>query len=63
MAKSPEDRCAYVGEAMGVWLYVVTWPAAAGYLLEEGLDLHDLADDVPTHSRLRRAVADLQGKA
>ena len=35
------DRCAYVGEAMGMWLYVVTWPAAAGYLLEEGLDLHD----------------------
>ncbi len=48
MLKSAEDRCAYVGEARGMWLYVVTWPAAAGYLLAEDLILHDLMQDVPS---------------
>lgn len=48
MVKSAADRCAYVGEARGMWLYAVTWPAGAGYLLAEDLVLHDLTEDVPT---------------
>jgi len=45
--KSPEDRSAYVGEAMGLWLYAITWPASAGYLLAEEILLHDLTDTIP----------------
>lgn len=44
---SPEDRSAYVGEAEGVWLTVITWPASAGYLLAENLVLCDLVDYFP----------------
>ena len=44
---SPEDRSAYVGEAGGVWLVVVAWPASAGYLLAEDLVLCDLLDYFP----------------
>jgi hypothetical protein len=44
---SPDDRSAYVGEAKGLWLYAVTWPASAGYLLAEDILLHDLADAIP----------------
>lgn len=44
---SPEDRSAYVGEAGGVWLAVVAWPATAGYLLAEDLVLCDLLDYFP----------------
>jgi hypothetical protein len=46
--KSAEDRSAYVGEARGLWLYAVAWPAAAGYLLAEDLVLHDLVEDLPS---------------
>jgi hypothetical protein len=46
--KSPDDRSAYVGEAKGLWLYAVTWPASAGYLLAEDILLHDLSDSIPT---------------
>jgi hypothetical protein len=42
-----DDRSAYVGEAAGVWLYVISWPAAAGYLLAEDVALQDLTDWVP----------------
>lgn len=45
--KSAEDRSAYVGEARGLWLYAVAWPAPAGYLLAENVVLHDLVDAVP----------------
>jgi hypothetical protein len=31
-----------------MWLYAITWPAAAGFVLAEDLALHDLSDDVPT---------------
>jgi hypothetical protein len=48
MLKSAADRCAYVGEARGRWIYVVTWPAGAGYLLAEELTLHDLTESVPS---------------
>jgi hypothetical protein len=48
MVKTADDRSAYVGEARGMWLYAITWPAAAGYLLAEDLVLHDLTEDVPS---------------
>jgi hypothetical protein len=48
MLKSSEDRCAFVGEARGMWIYVLTWPAAAGYVLLEDLVLNDLVEDVPS---------------
>jgi hypothetical protein len=48
LVKSPADRCAYAGEARGLWLYMVSRPAAAGYLLDEDLTLHDLAESLPS---------------
>ena len=36
------DRAAYVGEAAGVWLWLVMWPATAGVLVLERLDLLDV---------------------
>jgi hypothetical protein len=36
------DRATYVGEAGGVWLYLVLWPATAGVLLAEPLHLQDV---------------------
>jgi len=42
-----EDRCVYVGEALGVWLWAVLWPAEAGVLLLEDLVLHDLREHIP----------------
>jgi hypothetical protein len=45
--ESPDDRSVYAGEARGVWLYAITWPAPAGYLLAESITLHDLAQSVP----------------
>jgi hypothetical protein len=44
---SGDGRSAYVGEAMGRWLWAVAWPAAAGYVLAEHLILHDLRDGLP----------------
>lgn len=43
-----DDRSAYVGEARGVWLYAVAFPAAAGYLFAEHVVLHDLVESVPS---------------
>lgn len=45
--KSSDDRSAYAGEAKGRWLFVVAWPATAGYLLAEDLMLHDLLQWIP----------------
>jgi hypothetical protein len=45
--KSAADRCAYVGEARGRWLYLVAWPPGAGYLFAEDLSLVDLVDTLP----------------
>ncbi|MDG4822673.1 hypothetical protein O7635_12510 [Asanoa sp. WMMD1127] len=42
-----EDRCAYVGEARGMWLYAIAWPAHAGYVLAEDVVLHDLCEWLP----------------
>lgn len=41
------DCSAYVGEARGIWLVGITWPASAGYLLADDLVLRDLADWLP----------------
>jgi hypothetical protein len=38
------ERAAFVGEAMGCWLWLVLWPDTAGMLLVEPLDLVDLRD-------------------
>jgi len=45
--KSPSDRSAYVGEAKGLWIYAVAWPATAGYVLAEEVVLHDLTESLP----------------
>jgi hypothetical protein len=42
---SAEDRVAFVGEALGVWLYAVLWPPAAELVLLEHVVLHDLRHD------------------
>lgn len=44
---SPQDRSAYVGEALAVWLVAIAWPPAAGYLLADDLVLLDLTDWLP----------------
>lgn len=41
------EHCVYVGEAAGVWLWAVMWPASAGHLLAEEMLLTDLRDHVP----------------
>lgn len=38
------DRAAFVGEAMGNWLWAVLWPADAGVLLLDGQTLLDLRE-------------------
>jgi hypothetical protein len=38
------DRAAYVGEALGFWLWMVLWPAEAGALLLDEPDLRDLRE-------------------
>jgi hypothetical protein len=42
--ESAPDRVAFVGEALGVWLYAVLWPPSSELLLIEELELHDLRD-------------------
>lgn len=41
----PDDRAGFVGEAAGVWLWVVLWPADAALLLLERLVLRDVRND------------------
>ncbi|MDT7570682.1 MAG: hypothetical protein QOE05_856 [Actinomycetota bacterium] len=41
---SADDRAAFVGEAMGVWLWAVLWPPAAELVLLEHVVLHDLRE-------------------
>ena len=38
------DCAAFVGEAKGLWLWVLIWPAAAGVLMYDAVDLADLRD-------------------
>jgi hypothetical protein len=42
---SAVDRVAFVGEALGVWLWAVLWPPAAELVLLEHVELHDLRDE------------------
>jgi hypothetical protein len=44
-AGSAPDRRAFVGEALGVWLWVVVWPPEADLVLLEDLELHDLREE------------------
>lgn len=37
-----EDRCAFLGEARGMWLWVVLWPSSADVLLLDDFALTDL---------------------
>jgi hypothetical protein len=39
-----EDRAVFVGEAKGLWLWAVVWPATAGVLMYDDLSLTDLRD-------------------
>jgi hypothetical protein len=43
----PDDRCVVAGEAKGMWLWAILWPADAGYVLYEHVVLHDLRDWLP----------------
>jgi hypothetical protein len=43
----PDDRSVFVGEAKGIWLWAILWPAAAGYLLAEHVIVHDLREHAP----------------
>ncbi|HWH00220.1 MAG TPA: DUF6758 family protein, partial [Pilimelia sp.] len=61
--KSPADRSAYAGEARGIWLYAVAWPASAGYLLAEDVVLHDLTEWVPAELVYGAPSPYLHGKA
>lgn len=42
VADTVPDRSAYVGEAAGVWLWLVSFPADAGYAVLEDLTVTDL---------------------
>jgi hypothetical protein len=44
----PEDRSAYVGEAKGIWLYAISHPAEAAYVLAEHIVLTDLTGSIPS---------------
>ena len=63
VGSSLEDRSAYVGEASGLWLYAVAWPASAGYLLAEQVVLQDLTDSLPTELVYGAPSPYLHGKA
>lgn len=57
-----DDRAAFAGEALGVWLWAVLWPPAAELVLLEHVELHDLrsaghaALDVPVGAPSSRVV-------
>ncbi|HEX3826235.1 MAG TPA: DUF6758 family protein [Sporichthyaceae bacterium] len=38
------DRAVYVGEANGMWLWLIIWPAGAGALVHDNLSLVDLRE-------------------
>lgn len=47
LVNSPADRSAYTGEARGLWLHAIAWPASAGHLLAEDVVLHDVTEWMP----------------
>jgi hypothetical protein len=42
-----DDRAVFVGEAKGLWLWAVVWPATAGVLMYDDVALTDLRDGPP----------------
>jgi hypothetical protein len=52
-----EERAAWVGEAKGMWLWLVVWPAAAGVVVYDGLSLVDHREAGPGGSDLRFGTA------
>jgi hypothetical protein len=44
---SAVDRSVYVGEAEGVWIWLISFPADAGYALLEDLVLADAREGIP----------------
>ncbi|MGI5213262.1 DUF6758 family protein [Plantactinospora sp. CA-290183] len=60
--RSPTDRSAYAGEARGIWLYAIAWPASAGYLFAEDVVLHDLTEWTPPELVYGAPSPYLQGK-
>jgi hypothetical protein len=60
---SAPDRTAFVGEALGVWLWAVLWPPEAELVLLEHVVLHDLrheahvAQDLPFGAPTSRLAA------
>jgi hypothetical protein len=42
--RADDDRAVFVGEAKGLWLWAVVWPATAGVLLYDDVSLTDLRD-------------------
>jgi hypothetical protein len=61
--ESLPDRSAYAGEAKGVWLWVVAWPATAGYMLAEDVTLRDLTVWLPPELVYGAPSPYLHGKA
>lgn len=57
------DRSAYAGEAKGMWLWVVAWPATAGYMLAEHVVLRDLTVWLPPELVYGAPSPYLHGKA
>lgn len=47
LPEAAEDRAAFVGEAKGMWLWLILWPAAAGVMVYDGVQLVDHRDRVP----------------
>ncbi|WP_225098530.1 DUF6758 family protein [Streptomyces sp. CoH27] len=45
--RTPEDRAVFAGEALGMWLWAVTWPEQSGLLMYDELVLTDLRDAGP----------------
>jgi hypothetical protein len=45
--RSADGRSAYVGEAEGLWLWAILWPADAGYVFAEQVNLFDLRESLP----------------
>lgn len=60
---SATDRCAYAGEARGLWIHAIAWPASAGHLLAEDVVLHDLAEWTPPELVYGAPSPYLHGKA
>ncbi|KWW99294.1 hypothetical protein LI90_928 [Carbonactinospora thermoautotrophica] len=46
------DRAVFVGEAMGLWLWAVLWPASAGCLMYDEINLIDLREAGPVAEML-----------